>query len=264
MARAPRTAPVRTPLNAVADPAQFPYRLLRTVQQLAGAPSAFLVVDRRSSNAHVVCNDDWRRRDADLGALLDSVALGPVVASNQPHCYLGHQLPLGARKLFAAVGADISSGPGFRMLAILAEPDRTLGVLGLGRPDGHKPFSEGDLNRLDDLRSVILLGLVEHLRATAAERDDSQWRSTELPVKRAAGEAAPRISGREREIGGLLVDGYSAVNIAALTGLSEGTVRTYVRRLYRKLGVCSRAEMVRAMLTGAKHKRNSSRRAENN
>jgi DNA-binding NarL/FixJ family response regulator len=37
------------------------------------------------------------------------------------------------------------------------------------------------------------------------------------------------------------------VNVAAVLGLSENTIRTYVRRLYRKLGVYSRLELARAM-----------------
>lgn len=56
------------------------------------------------------------------------------------------------------------------------------------------------------------------------------------------------LSRREREIARLLVAGYSGVNVAAIAGLSENTVRTYVRRLYAKLGVVSRAELVRTLM----------------
>jgi DNA-binding CsgD family transcriptional regulator len=57
------------------------------------------------------------------------------------------------------------------------------------------------------------------------------------------------LSKREREIAKLLVAGYTGVNIAAIAGLSENTVRTYVRRLYSKLGVSSRADLVRKLVT---------------
>jgi DNA-binding CsgD family transcriptional regulator len=57
------------------------------------------------------------------------------------------------------------------------------------------------------------------------------------------------LSRREREIARLLVAGYSGVNVAAVSGLSENTVRTYVRRLYAKLGVNSRADLVRRLVT---------------
>ncbi|WP_394829107.1 LuxR C-terminal-related transcriptional regulator [Pendulispora albinea] len=53
------------------------------------------------------------------------------------------------------------------------------------------------------------------------------------------------LSAREHEVGRLLVAGYSRVNIAAIVGLSENTVRTYMRRLYSKLGVSNRVDLVR-------------------
>jgi DNA-binding CsgD family transcriptional regulator len=56
------------------------------------------------------------------------------------------------------------------------------------------------------------------------------------------------LSKREREIARLLVAGYSGVNIAAIAGLSENTVRTYVRRLYGKLAVNNRADLVRKLM----------------
>ena len=57
------------------------------------------------------------------------------------------------------------------------------------------------------------------------------------------------LSRREREIAGMLVSGYTAVNIAATYNLSENTVRTYMRRLYRKLAVYNRADLVRRLLS---------------
>lgn len=58
--------------------------------------------------------------------------------------------------------------------------------------------------------------------------------------------AAEPLSQREREVAKLLVDGYSNLNIAAHLGISENTIRTYIRRLYRKLNVCNRIELIRA------------------
>jgi DNA-binding CsgD family transcriptional regulator len=62
------------------------------------------------------------------------------------------------------------------------------------------------------------------------------------------------LSKREREIARLLVAGYSGVNVAAISGLSENTVRTYVRRLYHKLGVANRADLVRKLMSPAESK----------
>jgi len=57
------------------------------------------------------------------------------------------------------------------------------------------------------------------------------------------------LSKREREMARLLVAGYSGVNIAAIVGLSENTVRTYFRRLYAKLEVSNRADLVRKLVS---------------
>jgi DNA-binding CsgD family transcriptional regulator len=68
------------------------------------------------------------------------------------------------------------------------------------------------------------------------------------PQDKPGGAAMEGLSKREREIARLLVAGYSGVNVAAIAGLSENTVRTYVRRLYTKLGVNNRADLVRRLI----------------
>lgn len=57
-----------------------------------------------------------------------------------------------------------------------------------------------------------------------------------------------RLSNRERAVAQLLLNGYQPANIAAITSIAENTVRTYIRRIYRKLGVCSRVELVKVLL----------------
>lgn len=57
------------------------------------------------------------------------------------------------------------------------------------------------------------------------------------------------LSHRERQIARLLVEGYAAINAAAVLQLSEHTVRTYIRRLYRKLEVTNRADLVRTLVS---------------
>jgi DNA-binding CsgD family transcriptional regulator len=83
--------------------------------------------------------------------------------------------------------------------------------------------------------------------AVAALEGDPVFGGVRCAVVRVATQkpaAFEGLSKREREIARLLVSGYSGVNVAALSGLSENTVRTYVRRLYGKLGVNNRAELV--------------------
>jgi DNA-binding CsgD family transcriptional regulator len=58
-------------------------------------------------------------------------------------------------------------------------------------------------------------------------------------------EAAGGLSRRERQIARLLLTGYTTLNAAAILNVSENTIRTYVRRLYRKLDVTNRADLAR-------------------
>ena len=69
------------------------------------------------------------------------------------------------------------------------------------------------------------------------------------PTERQSPQVMEGLSRREREIARLLVAGYSGVNVAAIAGLSENTVRTYVRRLYTKIGVSNRADLVRKLVS---------------
>jgi two-component system nitrate/nitrite response regulator NarL len=58
----------------------------------------------------------------------------------------------------------------------------------------------------------------------------------------------PRFPPSELKVLRSLVQGMGVVEIAAATGLSEHTVKTYLRAIYRRLGVSSRAEAVAVAL----------------
>ncbi len=91
------------------------------------------------------------------------------------------------------------------------------------------------------------------LVAVAKVEDDPVFGGARCAAVRIEPTAKPApiegLSKREREIARLLVAGYSGVNVAAISGLSENTVRTYVRRLYGKLGVNNRADLVRKLVS---------------
>ena len=57
-------------------------------------------------------------------------------------------------------------------------------------------------------------------------------------------EIASRLTGRELEIAVLVAQGFATKNIAYRLQISEWTVSTYLRRIFAKLGVDSRAAMV--------------------
>ncbi|AXV84355.1 response regulator [Ralstonia solanacearum] len=59
-----------------------------------------------------------------------------------------------------------------------------------------------------------------------------------------ASESSPLLSAREKEVLDLITKGFTAQEIAKLMALSHFTVRTFVRRIYSKLKVTSKAEAI--------------------
>jgi DNA-binding CsgD family transcriptional regulator len=90
------------------------------------------------------------------------------------------------------------------------------------------------------------------ITAVAKTDGDPVFGGARCAIVRVQGDGKPAamegLSKREREIARLLVAGYSGVNVAAIAGLSENTVRTYVRRLYAKIGANNRADLVRKLM----------------
>ena len=74
-----------------------------------------------------------------------------------------------------------------------------------------------------------------------------------LPVdvmRRLTGERAETLSRREHEILGLLSDGLTNFQISARLGLSENTVKYYLKAIYQKLGVNSRGAAIAKYVAG--------------
>lgn len=74
--------------------------------------------------------------------------------------------------------------------------------------------------------------------------------STPAALSRDRGRAAG-LSTREAEVLGLIMEGLNNVEIAAATHLTANTVKSYIRSLYRKIGVSTRAQALRWALTNS-------------
>lgn len=72
------------------------------------------------------------------------------------------------------------------------------------------------------------------------ERDGHRYTLTRTPISQ-----TPRLSGREREIARLVAEGMPNKAIGRVLDISQWTVASYLRRIFEKLGVTTRAEMVR-------------------
>ena len=92
-------------------------------------------------------------------------------------------------------------------------------------------------------------GRDELLRAIRAVADGGVYLQGELMeplvADMSAGTAAPgRLSPRERQVLQLVANGYENKQIATELGLSEATVKSYLRGIFERLEVTSRAEAV--------------------
>ena len=76
--------------------------------------------------------------------------------------------------------------------------------------------------------------------------DEFEFAAIETPdqQREEANDIASRLTGRELEIAVLVAQGCATKNIAYKLRISEWTVATYMRRIFAKLDVSSRAAMV--------------------
>lgn len=58
------------------------------------------------------------------------------------------------------------------------------------------------------------------------------------------------LSRREVEVATYAARGFTVLNIAARLGVAESTVKTHLKRIYKKLDVCSRVELARKLSGG--------------
>lgn len=94
------------------------------------------------------------------------------------------------------------------------------------------------------LRSLVLPTATLHLVDTVAHRHPPKAPGTEGGHRPGPSGRGRVLSEREREIGELLAAGRSCPEIAENLGVSVNTVRTITKRLYAKVGVRRRAELV--------------------
>ena len=99
-----------------------------------------------------------------------------------------------------------------------------------------KPFHAGELARaVED----VLTGDAAPISPRAAKVLLSELRGDAPDQKPQDG---PALSKRELEVLQLLVHGHTYADVAQALGIAEGTVQTYVKRIYEKMDVSTKAE----------------------
>jgi DNA-binding NarL/FixJ family response regulator len=85
---------------------------------------------------------------------------------------------------------------------------------------------------------------------SVAERDSQSFGRRQSASRKASRRASNNdecpvtsLGERERQISLMVTAGFEVANVAALTGLAESTIRTVLKRVYRKTGTHSRVEL---------------------
>ena len=143
---------------------------------------------------------------------------------------------MSGEEVIQAIRAEV---PTTKCIALTAVdiPARVLGAIRAGA-SGYilKPFHAAELARAVE---EVLAGEGTPISSRAAKVLVSELRG-DAPDQRTGG--GPALSKRELEVLELLVHGHTYADVASALGIAEGTVQTYVKRIYEKLDVSTKAE----------------------
>ncbi len=141
---------------------------------------------------------------------------------------------MSGEEVIAAIRKDL---PKTKCIALTAVdiPARVLAALRSGAA-GYilKPFHASELARAVE---EVLSGEAAPISPRAAKVLLAELRG-DPPDQR----TGPALSKRELEVLELLVHGHTYADVAQALGIAEGTVQTYVKRIYEKLDVSTKAE----------------------
>jgi DNA-binding CsgD family transcriptional regulator len=119
------------------------------------------------------------------------------------------------------------------MAGPIVKQGKLIGGLGCTRQRGMPPF---DPQNLTDLSALCLH--VSTWMATHSERPKNDWRDSSTETLR------DRLTPREGQIAQLVAQGRTNAEIGAKLWITENSVKQALKRMFRKLEVSSRAEMV--------------------
>ena len=127
------------------------------------------------------------------------------------------------------------------MEVLLREHGRVAAAFSLLRFAPDAPFSEAEIEHAKLLQPLLEVALAPAWRREPALHAPPHALPDAQPH---APGAAPRLTHREEQIARLVRNGLSNKAIARDLALSQPTVKTHLLRMFRKLGVSSRTELV--------------------
>ncbi|HEX7849922.1 MAG TPA: LuxR C-terminal-related transcriptional regulator [Sphingomonas sp.] len=102
----------------------------------------------------------------------------------------------------------------------------------------HAPFATDDILRLETYAALLMAAVERHQHAATSMFDETALVQSLMGLRCG-------LSIREAEISAAMILGETQDEIAVRTHLSHGTVVTYRRRAYGKLGVANRRDLLR-------------------
>ena len=141
----------------------------------------------------------------------------------------------------APIESDPAPPPGATSVTLPLRAGKVvIGTLHLYLSDGSSRLGAGELRLARWGARILARGMVYSTRLSS----EGRRRSSEDVIATLA--RAP-LTPRERDVVQLLVSGASTRDIASRTSLTIATVNTYLKRIFSKLGVHSRVELVARM-----------------
>lgn len=149
----------------------------------------------------------------------------------------------------AVLDQELGDGDGLAYGARLRESRPRVGVVLLAPRDDHLVFRalEAGISAYV-LRSTPVDELLAAIRHAAVAPTSFTGPDLAGVLARRRRGAANVLSKREAEVLGMLAEGLSTQLISTKLGVSESTVKTYLSRVYDKLGVRTRAEAIAAAI----------------
>jgi ATP/maltotriose-dependent transcriptional regulator MalT len=229
-----------------------PDRCLQEVQ-LVGAPELNLIEPGRRAwlygvlaraelaRGHPRGAEAWLDRGEATARDLDLPLTDSSVLHARALLALEHGDPGDAARL-AGQAADLADEVG---ASVVAARLRTLSGRGLAAAGD----TDGAVDLLSRAEAELAACGASHLRDEAARELRRLGRRVSARQRRGApaGGGLQALSGREREVAGLVAQGRTNRQIAAELYLSEKTVESHLSRVFAKLGVSSRAEVAEAV-----------------
>jgi len=131
----------------------------------------------------------------------------------------------------------LSSLPGCRVLMLSAYTDPPLVAAALDA--GASAYIEKSVSGPELVKAVLEVAL------RTPQADDAARRRRLHSVQSVDGAPPPALSARELEVLRLVADGHTNSEIASRLGIGSQTVKTYIERIFTKLGVNDRTAAVR-------------------